>query len=58
MGIPNFWLIYINFVLSFVFAILSLKSTRHWLKSVWIGLAIANFSVQYIMAIYYVGASR
>lgn len=58
MELPNFNLMYVVFVLSFISAIYSLKSDSHLVKSFSIGSALAYFMINFIMAIYYIGANK
>lgn len=58
MQIPDFNLMYVVFILSFTSAIYSLKSNSHLIKSFSIGSALAYFMINFIMAIYYIGANK
>lgn len=58
MELPNFNLMYVVFVLSFISAIYSLKSDSHLAKSFSVGSCLAYFMINFIMAIYYIGANK
>lgn len=58
MELPNFNLMYVVFILSFTSEIYSLKSNSYLIKSFSIGSALAYFTLNFIIAIYYVGANK
>lgn len=58
MKIPDFNLMYVVFILSFTSAIYGLKSDSRLIKSFSVGSALAYFALNFIMAIYYIGANK